>query len=118
MINLIRDALCQFKKIDVFAFRLAYFQPLGMIIKAIRPSVVTLWFHDGIVEEVYFVHPDFKHRVFWRIFEFLEKLGSRFVDWEFPVSEKMLNYSLTKGIQGRKGSVVLPCVVELNRFYE
>lgn len=115
--NLSREAFALVRDADIFAFRLAYFQPLGILLKSLRRSVTSLWFHDGIVEEVYFVHPDFKHLWYMRLFAFLEKLGSRFVDWEFPVSGKMRDYSINKGINGRKGSVVLPCVVELERFY-
>lgn len=116
-IRLAREFLVSMRNIDVFAFRLAYFQPFCAIAKIARSSVATSWFHDGIVEEIYFVHPDSKHRGLMHLFEFFEKCGSRFIDWEFPVSEKMRDYSRRKGIHGRKGSIVLPCVVELDRFY-
>lgn len=105
------------RNINIFAFRLTNFHPFCIITKILRPSVTTLWFHDGIVEEIFFVHPDFKHRIMMRLFELFEKFGSRFVDWEFPVSEKMRDYSRRKGLHGRKGAIVLPCVVESDRFY-
>jgi len=116
-IGLVREFASSLRNINVFAFRLVYFQPLCLITKVVRPSVTSIWFHDGIVEEITFVQPDFKHRIMLRLFEIAEKFGSRFADWEFPVSEKMLDYSRRKGIQGRKGAIVLPCVAETDRFY-
>jgi len=116
-VRLFWDLICSLRDIDVFAFRLVFFQPIPLVIKLVCQSIKTLWFHDGIIEEVYFVNKDLKHLILQKIFHLFEKYGSRFVDWEFPVSKKMLEYSHQKGICGRKGSVVLPCVVELDKFY-
>lgn len=116
-IRLTRELFRGLRNADIFAFRLAYFQLLCATVKAVRPSVMTMWFHDGIVEEIGFVHPGPKHRMMMRLFTLFETCGSRFIDWEFPVSEQMLVYSRKKGLQGRKGSVVLPCVAELDQFH-
>jgi glycosyltransferase involved in cell wall biosynthesis len=115
-VRLTRMVLREVRECDIFAFRLAYFQPIAVLVKTMRRTVATWWFHDGIVEEVYHVHPDPKHRLLAQGFGLLEKCGSRFVDWEFPVSERMRAYSVKKGIVGKRGSIVLPCVVELDRF--
>lgn len=101
---------------DVFAFRTFSFGPLTMLVKLIRPRLITMWFHDGIIEEIYFVHPDLKHRLMVMLANIMEKLGAYYVDWEYPVSEKMKGYSFNKNLQGRRGSVVLPCVVETDIF--
>lgn len=102
--------------IDYYAFRSFYFQPLCILVKLFRPRISSLWFHDGIVEEISFVHPDFLHRIFELFANIMEMIGARFVDWEFVVSEQMKLYSKKKKIQGKRGSIVLPCVVETDKF--
>lgn len=115
-VRLLINVVQKRRNIDVFAFRLFWFQPIAVLFKMLSRKLTTLWFHDGIIEEMYFVHPDLKHRILVLIAGMFEKIGARFVDFQFPVSNKMLNYSHDKGIQGRKGSIVLPCVVETERF--
>lgn len=112
-----RELLRQPKRIDVFAFRLAYFHVLCVLVKLFSHKTTTAWFHDGIVEEIYLVHRDRGHYLLTKFFGLLEWVGARFVDWEFPVSRRMLEYSRQRGMFGRRGSAILPCTVDTELFY-
>ncbi len=97
-------------------YRLGYFQTVALLRRSMFPAATLVWLHDGIVEEITFRHPDLHHRFIERIFSALEFVGSRFADWEIPVSNAMQEYSVSKGYKPRLGYHVVPCVVETDRF--
>jgi glycosyltransferase involved in cell wall biosynthesis len=114
--KLIINSINDIKNSDYVACRLFYFQPVALLAKLINPKCQVIWFHDGIIEELYFRHPDIKHKIIISFGSHLERVFSRFIDWYLPVSNKMKEYSSKKGYKYKKDCLLLPCVVEIDKF--